>query len=65
MIIGVQDDHRHRLDQLARPKSGKLIKATSSTRARSTRASTLSSAPSHTRSPETVHEARVKIVPRV
>jgi hypothetical protein len=53
MIIGAQDDHRHYLDQLVMPKSGKLITATSSIRARSTRTAgaTTSSAPSHTRIP--------------
>jgi hypothetical protein len=51
MIIGVQDDHRHYLDQLVRHKSGKLITASSSTRARSTKtvSATTSSAPSHTK----------------
>ena len=47
MIIGVQDDHWHYLDQLVRLKSGKLIKAASGTRAISTTAS----APSHTKIP--------------
>jgi hypothetical protein len=76
MIIRVQDDPWHHLDQFVIPKSGKLITATSSTGAapeqdrQGRRHHIIRAIPYQDPEQEAerlraVHEARVKIVPRV